>query len=180
MTAPKIAFLCGSIRSGSINQRLQRALIKRFEREGADCFVADLGDYDLPLYNGDLDMPEAVDTLCKDLAAQDGVVVISPEYNGSLPPLLKNAIDWSSTHDTTHFTENYWGIASCTPGPMSGIMCMRQINYILMRVGCHVSPIQVGVGNASVAFDSDGELIAQPSASLADKMIKDMMAHISK
>lgn len=180
MTAPKIAFLCGSIREGSINQRLQRALIKRFERADADCTIIDMGSYDLPLYNGDLELPEAVKTLCTDLAAHDGVVVISPEYNGGLPPLLKNAIDWTSTHDTTHFKENYWGIASCTPGPMSGIMCMRQINYILMRVGCHVSPIQVGVGNASVAFDGDDELIAQPSASLAEKMMHDMLAHISK
>lgn len=62
---------------------------------------------------------------------------------------------------------------------MSGIMCMRQINYILMRVGCHVSPFQVGVGNAKSAFDEGGHLIAEPSASLADKLIKDMLDHIA-
>lgn len=180
MTAPKIAFICGSLRAGAINARLQAALIKRFERAGADCTVIDLGAYDLPLFHGELDLPEGVKTLCGDLAAQDGIVVVSPEYNGGLPPVLKNAIDWTSTHDTTHFRKAYWGIASCTPGPMSGIMCMRQINYILMRLGAHVSPVQVGVGVASKAFDEAGELIAEPSASLADKMMADMLERISK
>ncbi len=179
MTAPKIAFLCGSLREGSINQKLQAALIKKFEQAGANCSIIDLGAYDLPLFHGDLDLPDAIKQLVSDLSAHDGVVVVSPEYNGGLPPVLKNAIDWTSTHDTTHFTSCYWGIASCTPGPMSGIMCMRQINYILMRVGCHVSPFQVGVGNAKTAFDEAGALIAEPSASLVDKLIQDMLDHIS-
>jgi len=102
----------------------------------------------------------------------------SYEYNGGLPPVLKNAIDWTSTVGTAHFSSPYWGISSCTPGPMSGIMCMRQINYILMRVGGHVSPIQVGVGHAGRAFDDKGELTAEPSLTLAQKLIADMQAHI--
>jgi len=180
MTAPKIAFLCGSTRKGSINQQLQRALVKRFKSAGAACDIIDIDTYNLPLYHGDLELPEGVKTLASDLAAHDGIVVISPEYNGGLTPMLKNAIDWTSTHDTTHFKNGYWGIASCTPGPMSGIMGMRQLNYILMRVGCHVSPFQTGVGNAETAFDEDNNLIAEPSSSLADKMMTDMLDHIAR
>ena len=179
MTAAKIAFICGSLRQDSINQKLQSALIKKFEAAGLDCSVIDLGAYDLPLFHGDLDTPANVNTLAADLANHDGVVVTSPEYNGGLPPLLKNAIDWISTADTTPFKSCYWGIASCTPGPMSGIMCMRQINYTLMRVGCHVSPFQIGVGNASSAFDTNGELIAETSVPLAEKLIADMLDHIA-
>lgn len=180
MTAPKIAFLCGSTRKGSINQQLQHALIKRFKTAGAACEIINLETYNLPLYHGDLELPQAVKSLAAKLAAHDGVVVISPEYNGGLTPMLKNAIDWTSTHDTTHFKTCYWGIASCTPGPMSGVMGLRQLNYILMRVGCHVSPIQVGVGNADTAFDADNNLIAEPSASLADKMMADMLEQITR
>lgn len=161
-----------------MNKRLEKALIKRFKRAGAKCTSVNLGTYDLPLYHGDLDTPDGVKKLSKKLRACDAIVVISPEYNGGLPPVLKNAIDWTSTDDTTHFRERYWGIASCTPGPMSGIMCMRQINYILMRLGAHVSPIQAGVGNYGTAFDAKGELVAQPSASLADNMIADILAHV--
>lgn len=177
-TTPTIGFLCGSLREGSINQKLEKALIKRFKRAGVKTTSINLGTYDLPLFHGDLDLPAGVKKLARKIKSCDGVVVVSPEYNGSLPPLLKNAIDWTSILGKAHFEAPYWGIASCTPGPMSGIMCMRQLNYILMRVGAHVSPVQVGVGHASAAFDSKGELIAQPSSDLADNLIADMLARV--
>ena len=177
-TQPKIGFICGSLRDGSINKQLEKALVKRFKRAGLKTTSINLATYELPLYHGDLALPAGVKKLARKIKSCDGVVIVSPEYNGGLRPLLKNAIDWTSTTGTDHFKKPYWGIASCTPGPMSGIMCMRQINYILMRLGAHVSPIQVGVGNAQVAFDSQGELIAQPSATFADNLINDMLDHM--
>jgi len=176
--SPTIGFICGSLRDGSINKRLEKALTKAFKRAGAKTTSINLGAYDLPLYHGDLELPGGVKKLIRKIKSCDGVVIVSPEYNGSLPPLLKNAIDWTSTVGTEHFKSPYWGISSCTPGPMSGIMCMRQVNYIMMRVGAHVSPIQVGVGNASEAFDDKGELIAEPGATLTQRLISDMLAHI--
>ncbi len=175
---PKIGFICGSLRKQSINKKLENALAKRFTRAGAKCIYIDLGEYDLPLFHGDLDTPENLKALTAKLRYCDGIVIVSPEYNGGLPPVLKNAIDWTTTDDMTHFHDRYWGIASCTPGPMSGIMGMRQINYILNRVGTHVSPFQVGVGNADKAFDADGELIGAPGASIADNLVADMLARI--
>lgn len=156
------------------------ALRKRFKAAGASTSVIDLGKYDFPLYHGDLDLPVTVKKLVNRLKKLDGIVVVSPEYNGGLPPVLKNAIDWTSTVETDHFTGPVYAIASCTPGPMSGIMCMRQINYILMRVGAEVLPTQVGVGNASKAFDAKGNLIAEPSSGLADKMIASMLKRIAQ
>ena len=57
-------------------------------------------------------------------------------------------------------------------------MAMRQTNYILTRLGAHVSPIQVGVGNAPDAFDASGELIAEPASTLAETLIENMRARI--
>lgn len=180
MTAPKIGFICGSLREGSINKKLETALRKRVKAAGASSSVIDLGKYDLPLYHGDQETPSDVKKLINRIKKLDGVIVVSPEYNGGLPPVLKNMIDWTSTVSTDHFTGPVYGISSCTPGPMSGIMCMRQINYILMRVGAEVLPTQVGVGNASKAFDGKGHLIAQPSSTLADKMIAAMLKRIQQ
>jgi len=180
MSAPHIGFICGSLRTGSINQKLENALVKRFESAGAQARVIDLSAYDLPLYHGDLETPAAVHTLVDDLKSLDGVVIVSPEYNGGLPPLLKNAIDWTSTVSKEHFEGPVYGIASCTPGPMSGIMCMRQINYILMRLGAEVMPTQVGAGNASKAFDEEGDLIVQPGSDLADKLRDTMLKRIQQ
>jgi len=177
-TPPVIGFICGSLREGSINRQLEKALIKRFKRAGFRTSSINLGSYELPLYHGDLPPPAGVKKLARKLKSCDGIIVVSPEYNGGLPPLLKNAIDWASTAGKAHFETPYWGLASCTPGPMSGIMCMRQINYILMRLGAHVSPIQIGVGNAHLAFDDKGELTAEPSTSLAEALIQDMRASV--
>jgi len=177
-TPPVIGFICGSLREGSINKQLEKALVKRFKRAGVKTTTINLATYDLPLYHGDLTLPAGVKKLTRKISSCDGIIVVSPEYNGGLPPILKNAIDWASTTGKAHFEVPYWGVASCTPGPMSGIMCMRQINYILMRLGAHVSPIQVGVGKAQIAFDTKGELIAEPSATLADNLIKDMLARV--
>jgi NAD(P)H-dependent FMN reductase len=90
--------------------------------------------------------------------------------------LLKNVIDWTSTVETGHLTGPVYGIAACTPGPMSGIMCLRQLHYILNRLGASVVPTQVGCGNASAAFDGEGRLAAEPANSLSDKMLGQLIA----
>lgn len=174
MTAPKIVFICASLREGSINRKLEKALIKRFKAAGAKTSSVDLGKYEMPLYHGDLKTPETVKKLIRRLASFDGIVVVSPEYNGCLPPLLKNTIDWTSTVSTDYIKSAVWGLASCTPGPMSGIMCMRQMQFIFTRLGGDVMPVQVGCGNAERAFNQRGDLTAQPTSDMADKM-RDMM-----
>lgn len=168
---PKIAFICASLRHGSINQQLETALMIKAASLEVEALKLDLNDYEMPLYHGDLKTPEAAHDLIERLKTFDAVIIVTPEYNGSLPPLLKNVIDWTSTVETGHFTGPVYGIASCTPGPMSGIMCLRQLHYILTRVGAEVVPTQVGCGKAQAAFDGEGRLIAEPSNGLADKML---------
>jgi len=174
MTAPKIAFICASLREGSINKTLEKALIKRFKAAGAKTSSIDLGKYEMPIYNGDLKTPPTVQKLIKRLSGFDGIVVVSPEYNGCLPPLLKNTIDWTSTVSTDYIKNSVWGLSSATPGPMSGIMCMRQMQFIFTRLGGDVLPQQVGCGNASKALNERGDLVAEPASTYADKM-RDMM-----
>lgn len=180
MTTPKIGFLCGSLRKESINKSLETALLNGFDKAGANTIIIDLAVYDLPLYHGDLNLPKGVKTLIADMKSCDGIVITSPEYNGGLTPVLKNAIDWTSTVETGHISGPIYSIASCSPGPMSGIMGMRQLQYILTRLGAQTIPVQVGCGNAEQAFDEKGKLIAEPAASLAKKMTETMLARISK
>jgi len=127
---PRIGFLCGSLRKGSINQQLSKALQKKAKAAGAKTGEINLGTYDLPIYHGDLKTPPA------------------------------------------------FGVASCTPGPMSGIMVMRQMQFMLMRLGADLVPAQAGCGGAAKAFDAKGHLTADPASSLADKMIGQMLARI--
>jgi len=96
-TPPKIGFLCGSLRKDSINQKLSKALQKKAKAAGAKTGEINLATYDLPMFHGDLKTPAGVRKFINRMKSFDGVVIVSPEYNGGLPPVLKNAIDWSST-----------------------------------------------------------------------------------
>ena len=177
-TSPRIGFICGSLRKDSINKKLSTALEMKAKALGCDTAQIDLGAYDLPLYHGDLDTPDGALRLISDVKGFDGVVIVSPEYNGGLPPVLKNAIDWTSTVETGHIKGPVYGIASCTPGPMSGIMVMRQIQFILMRLGADLVPVQTGCGMADKAFNDNGELTAQPASGFADRMLEQMLGRI--
>lgn len=170
-----IAFICASLRHGSINQKLETALMVKAAALGAAPTKVDLSEYEMPLFHGDLKKPETVKALIDHLKTFDAIIVVTPEYNGSLPPLLKNIIDWTSTVETGHFTGPIYGIAACTPGPMSGIMCLRQLHYILNRMGAEVVPTHVGCGNAAAAFDGDGRLSVEPTNGLADKMLDQLI-----
>ncbi len=180
MTSPKIGFICGSLRAESTNKVLEKDLIKRFEKDGAETSSIDLASYDLPLYHGDLPTPDGVQKLIQDMKSYDGIVVVTPEYNGGLPPVLKNAIDWTSTVETGHIKGPVFGIAACTPGPLSGIMVMRQVQYILTRLGGEVIPLQAGCGNSSSAFDDNGNLIAQPAVTLAEGMKDALLERVAR
>lgn len=173
---PSLAFVCASLREGSINKQLETALAARVEGHGGTADIVSLDDYEMPIYHGDLETPDTVPALIEKLAGYDGIIIVTPEYNGSLPALLKNAIDWTSTVSTRWIKDQTFGIASCTPGPMSGIMGLRELAFLLRRLGGDVVPTQVGVGTASKAFDESGALIAQPGSDLADQMLASVIA----
>lgn len=179
MALPVIGFICGSLRNGSINAQLTQALCARVEAAGAVVRRLDLGAYDLPIFHGDLESPAGLAQLKSDILSCDGIIIVTPEYNGSLPALLKNAIDWVTTTGMDPFTDPFYGIAACTPGPLSGIMVLRELNYILTRIGADVVTPHVGVGNADEAFDADDALIVQPSSDMADQMIAKLLARIA-
>ena len=92
---PKVAVFVGSLRRDSINRKLAKALAKLAAPKLALSLV-ELGD--VPMFNQDLesDVPASVLRIRKDVAEADAVLFVTPEYNRSIPPLMKNAIDWVS------------------------------------------------------------------------------------
>src|ERR1700760_3817988 len=98
MSIPKVLVFAGSIRPGSFNARLAALAAKEIARADADVTRISLQDFPLPLYDGDHETragpPENAVKLKRMFCAHQGVFIASPEYNASLTPLLKNAIDW--------------------------------------------------------------------------------------
>jgi chromate reductase, NAD(P)H dehydrogenase (quinone) len=178
MSKPIIGILSGSTRAASMNRKLVSAMAQVFESAGAQAQIVDLSDYDMPIYNGDLEeaegVPKAAKRLIADLSACDGVFIATPEYNGCMPALLKNSIDWTTRVELGQFTGPVYGIGSATPGPLSGIMALRQLHFILNRLGAQVVPTQLGVGRYGQAFDTDGRLADAGTLARAEKLAGQM------
>src|SRR6056297_1100854 len=98
-TAPKILAFAGSARKESWNKKLIQVATDFAQTAGADVTLIDLADYELPLFNQDLEekgVPENALKLKELFLSHDGLLISAPEYNSSITPLLKNTIDWVS------------------------------------------------------------------------------------
>src|ERR1700747_2466028 len=98
MAAVKILVIPGSLRTGSLNARLAALAAHELAQAGAEVTRISLSDFSLPIYDGDLQaksgVPKNAINLKRMIGAHHGVLIVTPEYNSSVPPLLKNAIDW--------------------------------------------------------------------------------------
>ncbi len=181
---PKIALISGSTRTGSINKNLVNAMAHLFKAAGAKAVKIDLNTYEMPIYNGDWEsengVPKTAKNLVRRLKSCDGVFIATPEYNGSLPALLKNTIDWTTRIELGQFSGPVYGIGSASPGPMSGIMVLRQLHFILNRLGATTVPRQLGVGMAEKAFDKKGQFIDGRTKNYADTLVSQMLTEISR
>src|SRR6266568_3327058 len=143
MRKSKVLVLAGSTRKDSIHRKLAPLVVAALEASGLDATFADLRDYPMPLYEGDLEitdgMPLAAKAL-KDLARDvDAFVIATPEYNGSYPAVLKNAIDWISRPEPGErhlhvFAGKLAAILSASPGPGGGRRVLRQLRELLEMI----------------------------------------------
>ena len=173
-----IAVIVGSTREGSFNRALGELAAASLEAQGARVTRVDLAAFDLPLYSAALEanaFPAGAVKLKDVFATQDGLVFVSPEYNGSLSPLLKNAIDWASrpTGDEglvalTAYRGKAAAIMSASVSPFGGLRGLMHLRQILSTIQMIVIPEQVVVPNAHAAFAEDGSLKETLPASLVD------------
>lgn len=173
-----IAIIVGSTRDGSWNQALGMAASRAMAAQGADVTWVDLADFDLPIYSDALEkgaFPADALRLKQILAAQDGLLFVSPEYNGSIPSLLKNAIDWASRPTgeegplaLTAYRGKAAAIMSASLSPFGGLRGLAHLRQILSTIQMMVIPEQVVLPNAHLAFDADGQLQDSLPASLVE------------
>lgn len=174
----KIAVIVGSTRDGSFNRALGALAAVQLAAHSAEVTIVDLAALDLPIYTAALEaeaFPADALKLKKILAAQDGLLVVSPEYNGSIPALLKNAIDWASRPTDgegplalTAFRGKAAAIMGASVSPFGGIRALAHLRQILGTIQMLVIPDQVLVPNAHAAFGEDGQLKEALPASLVD------------
>src|SRR5205085_4789785 len=161
---PKVLVFAGSTRQGSLHRKLAVAAAGDLRARGLDVNLADLRDYPMPLYDGDLEtesgVPENARAFRKLLEQHDVFVIASPEYNGSFPALLKNAIDWTSRPvpgepPATVFRGKTAALLSASPGPGGGSRGLRHLRELLQMIGVEVLPVDVTIPRALAGFDAE-------------------------
>jgi chromate reductase, NAD(P)H dehydrogenase (quinone) len=169
MSAPKILVIPGSLRHGSHNSRLAALAAKKLMQAGAEVTRISLADYPLPIYDADLaaesGSPDEALRLKQLVCAHAGVFIASPEYNASITPLLKNAIDWVSAvregddPPLAAYQNRVFALGAASPGRSGGMQSLIALRQVL-AVGCRALVIgeQVTVPNAADAFDDRDEL----------------------
>ena len=170
----KIAIIVGSLRKDSINRKVALSLCA-MSHERLNCDIVPIGD--LPLYNQESDgnPPEEYVRFRKEIAAADGVLFVTPEYNRGIPGVLKNAIDIGSRP----YGQNVWNqkpaaIVSASPGSIGGFGANHQVRqaavFLNMPVMQHPEAYLGHVNDES--FDADG--------CLKDGPLKDLIMSLSK
>jgi NAD(P)H-dependent FMN reductase len=163
MSALKILVIPGSLRTGSLNARLAAAAAYQFAQAGAEVTRISLGDFPLPIYDGDLQtksgVPKNAINLKRMIGAHHGVLIVTPEYNSSVPPLVKNSIDWVTRVQDAHetrgqvFRERAFAIAAASESRLGGTRSLAALRLILSACHATVIPNQLALSFAGAAYD---------------------------
>ncbi len=164
---PKILAFSGSTRQGSFNKKLAKAAADYAEQAGAVVTYIDLKNYPMPLYEGDLEteqgIPEHARKLRQLIAEHQGLIIATPEYNGFMPPLIKNCLDWVSRPDGDESgLDAYRGkiavLLAASPGGLGGIRALPTLRQLLNNLGVIVLPNQLAVPRAHLVFNDTGTI----------------------
>ncbi|MFL5959544.1 MAG: NADPH-dependent FMN reductase [Gaiellaceae bacterium] len=156
----RILAVSGSLRAGSFNSSLLRAALEAAP-EGIELEPWE-GIRELPLYDEDLDgdAPESVRRLREDWAAADAILFVTPEYNGSVPGGLKNAIDWASRPKREAVLRNKpVAVAGASTGQFGALWAQQDLKRILGIAGARVVGTEIPVSRAHERFDVEGRLL---------------------
>ena len=183
MDKPRVLVFAGSTRSGSLNRKLAAAAAAALERQGLAVTLADLRDYPMPIYDGDLEasagMPDSARAFKALVRSHQALAIASPEYNGSFAALLKNAIDWATRPEPGEprlaaFQGKKAIIMAASPSPHGGKRGLRHLRELLEMIHVQVLPTQLTLGGASEAFDADGRLVRAEDRAALDRQAQEL------
>ncbi|OAI52492.1 hypothetical protein AYO46_00600 [Betaproteobacteria bacterium SCGC AG-212-J23] len=168
----KVLGVCGSLRKASFSMAALRAC-KDMAPAGMTISIATIGD--IPMYNQDVfdaGVPESAKRFYAEIAAADGVLIATPEYNFSMPPVLKNAIDWVSKMPKQPFDNKPIAVFSASQGPLGGARVQYDVRKVLVQLWGLVLPRpEVFIGTAQTKFDAQGKLTDETTRKFLNELL---------
>jgi chromate reductase len=157
----RILSFAGSLRAGSFNRKLLGIAVEAL-RGRAEIDLLDLREVAMPLYDGDLEeregLPEGARRFKERIGAADALLIVTPEYNNSVPGTLKNAIDWASRPPGNPFKGKVVLLMGASPGQFGAVRGVMAVRLILTALFAIVIPQMVLIPRADQAFDEAGAL----------------------
>ncbi len=160
MTHHRILITAGSIRRASFNSLLARAVADELARRDREHVLVSLADHDMPIYHGDHEDEHGVPTTAHELATllrdSGGLLIASPEYNGSFSPLLKNSIDWVTRVDMGVLRDTLVGLMAASPGRGGGVRGLAMVRtwFENMRLTVATDDLSIPQVNEHVSGDT--------------------------
>jgi chromate reductase, NAD(P)H dehydrogenase (quinone) len=152
-----------SLRAGSVNTTLASLAAARIEANGAAAVLTTMDEFDCPSYSRDLQdgegMPAGAVALRERLELCDGFVIASPEFNASMPGVLKNTIDWASRFNPKPFNELDGLLLSASTSLSGGNRGLWALRVPFEYLGARIYPDMFSLALAHEAFDGDGQLV---------------------
>lgn len=158
---PKTAItICGSLRKDSINEPLRRHMSAKLREAGVIVTDLDLREFEMPIFNQDIEdageTPEAAKRLAEMFRNHDIVLIISPEYNGGVTPLIANLVSWVSREKPNPFKHAVFGIGGISDGKYATIFALSHLRDSLSKIGALVVPTLLGLGPYPDVLDESG------------------------
>ena len=176
MSELKLLAFAASFRRDSWNRKLIALAADLARLGGAAVDLADFHEFDMPLYDADVQaepgIPAGAKELARRIAAADGIVISSPEYNFSLPGTLKNAIDWVSRVKPMPLRGKTGFLLAASNGQVGGIRGLWQLRIPLEGLGVILHPDMYALPWASKAFGPDGRLIEPERQERLEVMVR--------
>ena len=158
----RIFVLAASLRKDSLNRKLAELAAGVVRAQGTEVDLASMHDFDVPLYDGDGEgengIPAGAAAFRARLSAADGFIIASPEYNGSMPGIIKNLIDWTSRFRPQPFDGSHGLLLSASPSLAGGNRGLWALRVPFEHMGARIFPDMFSLAMAHKAFGADGRL----------------------
>jgi NAD(P)H-dependent FMN reductase len=180
----RLLIFAGSLRVDSCNKKFAREALRLAKAAGADGEFLDLKNYPMPVYDGDIEttsgIPEPVKQLGKKILAADALVISTPEYNGSIPGILKNVIDWLSRDKPVSLENKHLLLLAASPGALGGMRSLWHSRQPFEVLSVHVFPNMMALPNAYNAFDEQGKLKDEKTVQRLQSLLEQYIAYVKR
>lgn len=178
----KVLLFAGSLRRDSLNKKFAREAQRLLSaRSGVETEFVDLQPLAIPVYDGDVEaasgVPSGVQDFSRRIAAADALVISTPEYNASIPGVLKNAIDWLSRVKPGSLTGKHVLLLAASSGALGGTRSLWHTRQPLEALGNFVFPEMMALPLAHEAFDAAGALKDAKTAERLAALLERFAAH---